>query len=1092
LFAVVVSLAHSQGPDRLVAQKWQISGIAAALDDPLPLVRSRAIEQLARFSKFEGIPPSRIAEFLLDSDDNIRAKAAAALGASGAKDQAPELVKLLEPFNHFVVPAAVTALGDMRANDYAGELVELLKYGRDYAVNRAAAEALGTMEAHEQVPAVVKLLESRELYIRLAAAEALGALHAKEQAAKLIKLLTDDNPNVRVASANALGTMQASEQANDLVRLLQDSDRRVCIAAVAALGAMEAKEQAPAIIKLIEASAHLVRSPPRTPRGIALTTPDSDIRVSGANALADMHATEYAAELVLLLKDNDPSVRYAAAAALGKMQVKEQIPAVVHLLQDADPPVRDAAATALGKMRANEQIPAVVRLLQDPDQYVRIAAATALGTMQAKEQATEVVKLIQSPNSVEVMSAAIAALGAMQAKGQIPALVKLLRDSHRDVRVAAGEALAMMQAKEFAEEIVKALQDYSEDFYVLTAMGPLPPNIVVSLSAPYYFSRPLQAEIRFLSYYLTGGDTRARLVLRRIMFEPGQQLPKLTSTAEARATLHAFDDMMPTKRVDSRFAVEADNQILQITGDFRGSWSSSDAVIFASLYRKMDKNTRAALEVLVEAPWWQKPLDKLWKVAAAQLVFWILLLYLYPASPHVQAFFFWNRWARRFFGLGYVDFLLTWIPFLRNRLLAPFHEELVADARIGDDSLKEYYADVEVQEIGGTHPMCLGDAIPEVRGHILLEGESGLGKSMFLRRLVKDAKFPIAYLPADSCDHGVFEGIQLRLKGKARDDSFLKTILWSGGLRVVIDGLNEVTVETREKIRRFLDDFPKAHVLLATQPLQWKRPPNARALRLLKLSDSLILNFLETRYSSFHDSAPMTQAAYKFKCAVYLEEVLDDARSQEDRDAARLVLSNPMDLTTVARILVRGGRPTLTNLQEQQFRRAKADFEDARPGWEFPVQRFSESVYQRRLSDEMTLDSSQFFEAIQTMVAHKMVLEQNGVDAAGNPTRKWVFRHDKIRDYFLMQAVLSQQDDRIPKHIDDLRFRGVYLMLASQLPVDQARDLRDALVELASETKDHYLSDAVVQILRTRGPSSRLAEPILRQQRETPTQRAGA
>ena len=58
----------------------------------------------------------------------------------------------------------------------------------------------------------------------------------------------------------------------------------------------------------------------------------------------------------------------------------------------------------------------------------------------------------------------------------------------------------------------------------------------------------------------------------------------------------------------------------------------------------------------------------------------------------------------------------------------------------------------------------------------------------------------------------------------------------------------------------------------------------------------------------------------------------------------------------------------------------------------------------------------------------------------------------------------------ISKHIDDLRFRGVYLMLASHLPFDQARDLRVALVDRAAETKDHYLSDSVVHVLRTRKP----------------------
>ena len=59
-------------------------------------------------------------------------------------------------------------------------------------------------------------------------------------------------------------------------------------------------------------------------------------------------------------------------------------------------------------------------------------------------------------------------------------------------------------------------------------------------------------------------------------------------------------------------------------------------------------------------------------------------------------------------------------------------------------------------------------------------------------------------------------------------------------------------------------------------------------------------------------------------------------------------------------------------------------------------------------------------------------------------------------------------DERLPKHIDDPRFRGVYLMLATQLPIEDAWLLKDALVEHAAETKDHHLSDAVVEVLKTR------------------------
>jgi hypothetical protein len=295
---------------------------------------------------------------------------------------------------------------------------------------------------------------------------------------------------------------------------------------------------------------------------------------------------------------------------------------------------------------------------------------------------------------------------------------------------------------------------------------------------------------------------------------------------------------------------------------------------------------------------------------------------------------------------------------------------------------------------------------------------------------------------------------------------------------VVVDGLNEVSVETREKIRDFLEESPKAHILLATQPMRWKRPPKARLLRMLKLTDDRILEFLKSRYASFDPRPSMTQQIYSSTCKAYLDDVLGDAQPEEDRSAARLVLSNPMDLTTAAQMLASGAKPTLSNLQEQQFGQMRLAYEDAYRGREFPLKQLCESIYERRLRDELALDSGQFYEAIKVMTEKKMVLEQNDKDDSGKETHKWFFRHDKIRDYFMMKAVLNEPKERLMKHSDDPRFRGVYLMLASQLPVVQAGKLKDFLVRQAAETKDHNLSDLVVQIYETRKPAP-AAEDVL-------------
>ncbi len=50
----------------------------------------------------------------------------------------------------------------------------------------------------------------------------------------------------------------------------------------------------------------------------------------------------------------------------------------------------------------------------------------------------------------------------------------------------------------------------------------------------------------------------------------------------------------------------------------------------------------------------------------------------------------------------------------------------------------------------------------------------------------------------------------------------------------------------------------------------------------------------------------------------------------------------------------------------------------------------------------------------------------------------------------------------------DPRFRGVYFLLATLLPLDAAKELREKLIQYAADTKDNTVSNTFVQLLRTR------------------------
>jgi len=857
-------------------------------------------------------------------------------------------------------------------------------------------------------------------------------MKAKNEARVFGRLLTDPDPDLAVAAADALGEMEAQQAIPELELLLsitktQPSD----IDSVVPVGYGDRERS------MANALARILKAGGNTP-GLEALLKNSNgfVRMAAIDALGNLQGMEVSTEITTRFNKAVGEERGSSIRALGRMQARNQIPEFVKLLTDTN--YSEAAADALGELDANETVPEIVKLLEDKDSSVRRAAAYALGRLQAKETAPEV--------------------------------AKLLKDQEYPVRYEAAKALGRMRAKEMAPEIVKLINDpdgyvHEGASYSLEFMGPLPNTIVSALASLFYSNQARQDESRFLCYYLTGGDPAVSLLLRRSLLEENQEPVILANSAESREEIRAIHDLIDVTRSPQRFALDTDRQILDIVRKWKGRTPGDDAFLYRLSY-DMNPDSAQLLRELIPVAWWQPLLENAWKFIALQAALWALLIYFYPRYSWVQALFFWNRWIRKVFGLAYVDFCLTFIPFLRDRLLSPFREELVADARVQDKALGDYFPDVEVEERGQSVRLRIDNAIPVVRGQIVLEGESGLGKSTFLRLLVRSYPKPIVYLPASSCEHGVFNAIQLKLKGKASDERFLNSIIWSGGLSVVVDGLNEVSVETRETIQAFLKEFPNAHVILASQPLLWKRPPRARVFSICPLQEQKILRFLESRFGSFK-SPTKNEDEYKILCRKYLADVLSPLQAEEDRSNALFVLSNPMDLTTASLILASGDRPTLNNLQEQQFKQMALDYKSHHAGEDVPLANFSESIYMAMLQDASALPAADFFALIQEMVAHKMALEQHDINVENKPITKWVFRHDKIRDYFLVHAFLKSQE-RIPEHMDDARFRGVYLMLASLLPLDQAAELKDSLVDRAAETMDHYLSDSVVQILKAR------------------------
>ena len=169
----------------------------------------------------------------------------------------------------------------------------------------------------------------------------------------------------------------------------------------------------------------------------------------------------------------------------------------------------------------------------------------------------------------------------------------------------------------------------------------------------------------------------------------------------------------------------------------------------------------------------------------------------------------------------------------------------------------------------------------------------------------------------------------------------------------------------------------------------------------------------------------------------------------------------------VAQMLAAGQRPDLFHLQEQQYFLMAADYQRVNNS-QFPLHAFAEEIYQMRLADQLALPEEKFFKELQRMEQHKMVVSRQSLDAHGNPTKQWFFRHDKIMEFFIVQTFLGENNDRPQKHQGDPCFRGVYFLLAILLPLAAATRLREQLIEYAADTRDHTVSDTFIQLLRSR------------------------
>ncbi|HEX9294427.1 MAG TPA: HEAT repeat domain-containing protein [Polyangiaceae bacterium] len=310
----------------------------------------------------------------------------------------------------------------------------------DVAERRAAALAIGEMDARTAASLLVKALGDSDVEVRLRAAKSAIRLRSAVALDAVIPWLSDSDVRVRLAACELIRHVPSPRAVVALGRVLGDPDAGVRLAAAAAMGASGASEAVGPLLGHLD-------------------DPSANVRAEVAQALAHIGDPTAAVPLIGKVGDSAPEVRRAVARALGELGDPRAGSALILALRDGVAQVRVDALTALGRLGSHEAVLAIAPLLEERGSpEVRVAALTALGKIASEPAIRTLIKGLATEDPAAKTSSVRDALEMSGAKAVGPLMAAL--EQYGSANVAAGAALVLgsMKAKGAGSAIMQAMR----------------------------------------------------------------------------------------------------------------------------------------------------------------------------------------------------------------------------------------------------------------------------------------------------------------------------------------------------------------------------------------------------------------------------------------------------------------------------------------------------------------------------------------------------------------------------------------------------------------------------------------------------------
>ena len=352
-----------------------------------------------------------------------RAWAANVLGEVRAPRAFPVLVRGLSDTDDEVRAKSATALGRLGDRRAVGYLLEHLLTDPAPFVRLRIASSLGQFGGPEVTERLVRALGDPAWWVRMRCVEALEQIGPGAEAALLVAL-DDSDPDIRERVAVALERLGVPQS---LARSIEHGE--------------QVPESTATLLKFVGGGARELLIE-------LMQHPSYAVRTAVLAAVHQARRRDLADEVMRIATDEDPSLRALALDALGGLQIGDGLSLALAALADPDARVRAAATSLTGQLGGGRVAQQLRARAMDPDPEVRAAAARALGHLgddpHLRPSVLPALVDLLSDADPKVRHQASSAIVRVGDRGITPVLVQALPEATPDTRESIAITLSRM------------------------------------------------------------------------------------------------------------------------------------------------------------------------------------------------------------------------------------------------------------------------------------------------------------------------------------------------------------------------------------------------------------------------------------------------------------------------------------------------------------------------------------------------------------------------------------------------------------------------------------------------------------------------